>query len=822
MKNSIKFLFVIAFTLLQVHVSIGQVFTPNSLHGSVNKTDKSGATISEKKFVFGSEMAQDFFQGPWSSVGPFGGDVIDLAIDHSNPDRVFAAAGIPFKSADGGQSWTVMENLGNLASNKISAITSRPDGLMMAASIYVYAKGFKSDDSGETWNQFFIPVSRSIYSIAFDPVDNDIIYLGLSADAGPDCKIIAKTVNGGNTWTLLNLVSALPSGYTADRISIDPDDPNTIFVVATEGFSNAKVAASFDGGATWVDRTSNLPTGRPVNSISIAGGNVFIAGGQLFGSQYLGVYRSADYGQSWQNISTNFPNKYCNDIAIDPANPDRMFAATEGDGIYISTNGGTSWEFNTNGAGSNGAARKIMLHPEEQNILYAGFLSLAVCKSIDGGQTWDYANNGLATLLINDIEVSPLGNGTVIASFEAENSGGCYLSNEYGETWNLITSLPGTRFSSVAIGNNSNIFAWSNGPSSVAQEGLYKSTDGGQTWTNTGPNIGTLFETQIFSIDISDDNPDLIFIGGNNFGVNGFEAIIYKTTNGGANWNEVYKGIANNSIRFLHIVPGTEDQVILAAFKSQDEQAGFLKSDNGGSTWVKINNGIPANCKWAGSITSDQDNYLIYYGGVGGGGNVNGTIYKSTDAGNSWLSTNLNLAANSKINDIFVNPENSSVVYLASSQNGVFLSEDAAVSWLENNDGMPATNVTSFSSPFNQGDSLHVLAGTYTHSVFRSRVHDPSSTGMKNDVNEGFALNVYPNPAYADIRLEFDNRDAAPAEVSIYNLQGSLLANFGFYNLKKGKNSIHIDLSNEKIKPGLYLLRIISGESTGVCRLVIR
>ncbi|MBN1338503.1 MAG: T9SS type A sorting domain-containing protein [Bacteroidales bacterium] len=776
----------------------------------------SGRNIHKQRDV----KAPLYGQGLWNSVGPFGGDVTDMAADPTDPELTFAAAGIPFRSENGGQNWSVMEDLALLSSNNIRVIESCSDGLLMASGDFIYGKGFRSTDGGSTWSPFFIPVNRSIYCIAFDPVNPDVIYLGLSADTGPENKIVLKSENGGSNWNLLNLISAMPAGYSADRISVDPGNPQTVFVVGRESFSNALVAASFDGGATWENRTSNLPAGKPVNQVSIANGKVYIAGGQLFGSQFLGVYESLDYGLSWQNISGSFPNKYCNDILIDPTNSDRIFVATEGDGIYYSSNGGSAWEFNTAGAGANGAARKILLHPQNQDILYAGFLSLAVCKSTDGAQNWEYSHEGIATLLINDVEVSPLSDGVALASFEAENSGGCYLSSDTGESWNLVSSLPATRFSAVTIGKDGCIYAWSNGPSSVAQEGLYKSEDGGQSWSNMGPNIGSLFETQIFSICISDENPELLFIGGNNFGVNGFDAIIYRTDNGGDNWTEVYKGIPNNSVRYLHIVPGTGDMTVLAAYKSQDEPAGFLKSENGGGNWVKINNGLPASCRWAGSITCDPTDIMTYYGGIGGSGDMNGTVYKSTDAGETWSATPVNLAIYSKINDVFVNPENTDVVYAASSQNGIYLTDDAAVSWQQNNSGMPALNITSFSNPYYQDDSLHVLAGTYTHSIFKSKVHNPSATGIRQPVTDNPGISIFPNPSDGILWLKFRSSEAS---VAIYTMQGSLVRTFEFSGLKEGDNSVRIDISKEPLTPGIYIAVVLNeGREAGRAKFVVR
>ena len=198
----------------------------------------------------------------------------------------------------------------------------------------------------------------------------------------------------------------------------------------------------------------------------------------------MGIYKTENYGQSWSNISGSFPNQVSNAILIDPGNTDKMYVATEGDGIYYTEDGGSVWNYNTIGAGDNGAARCLLFEPGNTDVIYAGFLSLAVCKSLDAAESWEFSNKGIATLQTDDVEVNPNDPLNILIGFEAENSGGCYLSNDGGETWQLVEELPGTRFSQVTFGADENMYAWSNGPSSIAQEGLYKSTDGGQSWEN--------------------------------------------------------------------------------------------------------------------------------------------------------------------------------------------------------------------------------------------------------------------------------------------------------------------------------------------------
>ncbi|MCD4736386.1 MAG: T9SS type A sorting domain-containing protein [Bacteroidales bacterium] len=642
------------------------------------------------------------------------------------------------------------------------------------------------------------------------------MYLGLTSDPNAsENKVMMKSDDGGNTFGQLNLTSALPVGYEVVDIAVDPDDGQIIFAIGNESFSNALVGASFDGGVSWENRTSNLPVNKPYNAVAIANGKVYVAGGQLFGSQYVGIYESSDYGLTWQNISTGFPNKVSNDIFIDPSDPQRLFVATEGDGIYISSDGGTTWNYNATGAGENGAARKIKMSPDNNQDFYAGFLSLAVCKTIDGGQTWAYANHGIATLLLNDIEVDPNEPDIILAGFEAENSGGCYISTDSGSNWQLAGGLPATRFSAVTIGVNSNMFAWSNGPTTVGAEGLYKSTDGGQTWANTGPNIGSVFETQIFTVCISDNNPEILFIGGNNFGANGWDAMIYKTDNAGALWTNVYMGTANNSIRHIHIVPGSNDKTVLAAYKSENDKGGLIKSYDGGINWFDINNGLPGDVKWVGSIVSDPADTSVYFAGVGGYGNVSGTVYKSLDGGASWSPTPLNLQNYSKINDILINPEHPEVIYIASVQDGIYMTKNGGENWEPANEGMPATYITSFSNPFYKNDSLHMLAGTYTNSALSAKIYSPEVTGIAETMFNP-DITGYPNPVSSILTIEiYSNKNEKVILELKTSLSNNILTN-EYITQKCVLTKSEINLNDYNLKSGIYFLVLRTNKETTV------
>ncbi|MCX6270268.1 MAG: YCF48-related protein [Bacteroidetes bacterium] len=749
----------------------------------------------------------------WHPIGPFGGDITDMAADPINPDRIFAVGGFPYVSEDGGNSWTVLNALASLSSSSVNAIESASNGLMIATSPALAGKILRSTDGGISWQTRNIPVNTTGTCVAMDPNDTNTIYVGLTSILGSVAnRVIVKSTDGGLSWTAIDMTASLPVGNTVVDICVDPDNSQYVFAIGRSGFSDALVVGSTDGGGNWEDRSYGLPVGKPYNHIVMAGGKVYVAGGQLYGSQNMGVYESTNLGILWSNISGSFPNKVSNALLINPVDHNMMYVATEGDGIYSTSDGGVTWNYSATGAGDNGAARTLLFRPGSTDIIYAGFLSIAVCKSSDAGSSWVYSNNGIATLTIDDIEVDVNDPSRIILGFEAENSGGCYLSADTGTTWTLIAGLPATRFSKVTFGSDGTMYAWSNGPTSIGQEGLYKSMDNGLTWYNMGPNIGNYFETEIWALAASLTNPNLLFIGGNNFGNNGWASMIYRTTDGGQTWVNVYQGSPDNSesFRYLFIAPGTGDQQVYACFKNEI-LGGILKSNDGGTTWNSISSGLPSNEKWFGALVSNPDDPTTLLAGLGGYGN-HGRIFISEDTGSTWSPSSLSLGTYSRICDMAISPQNSDVIYAATSQDGVMISTDGGHSWDPSNDGLPAVQVSALSSPFQTSSGWNLVASTYTNSAFRTRVLIPGE-GISDPDKDPYPVLIYPNPCNGLVTVDFRSCISAIDKIEILDASGRLVRQYT--GLDSGSSgTIKTDLPS-----GFYLCRIFTSNGCKIFKV---
>jgi len=745
--------------------------------------------------------------------------VLDIAIDPTNTGLVYLAANFPYMRSSDDEPWQLIEGLLSLSPSGVQTIEANNAGVVFAGGQFTNGKIFLSTDQGATWQQELLFVSAGVLNISMDPSNQDIMYVVTTSNfSGSQNKVIIKSIDGGSSWTPLDMTSILPIGYNCNDLAVDPDDSETLVALGDGGFSfPAKAILSLDGGESWQDITSGLPSGKPFNEVTFRDGAIYISGGQLFGGNIMGIYKSGNLGSSWQDVSIGFPVKVVNDILIDPFDANLMYAATEGDGIYYSVDGGVTWNYETGGAGDNGSARKILFNPDDATELYAGFLSLGVCISEDSGNFWTSSVAGIASLKLNDIEIDLNAPEIILASFEAENSGGCYLFDPLQGGWGLVTSLPATRFSSVSIGIDGRMYAWSNGPTTVAAEGVYRSGDGGQTWENMGPDIGPVFETQIFSMVLSESNPDLIFIGGNNFGANGWASMIYRSTDAGENWDNVFMGPDNDGFKYLYIDPVSNDQTVYAAYKTESSGGGFIKSIDGGDNWLPINTGIPSATKWGGAIICDPDNADILYGGAGGYGGTAGMVYRSENGGSSWTAMNMSLSNFSKVTDLLLSPLNPGVIYASTTLNGVFMTEDGE-NWSAANEGLAATNITGFSRLFeDEEEKPGFYASSFTNSAFYTELYEPGAIGVNKPALEEEYIRLWPNPAQGSFNLHANSSKINTTGIRIYSSEGNLITSM----IHEFGNTGTVNIALHDLPGGIYYVVIDSETGPVTKKLVV-
>ena len=278
----------------------------------------------------------------------------------------------------------------------------------------------------------------------------------------------------------------------------------------------------------------------------------------------------------------------------------------------------------------------------------------------------------------------------------AVNNGGVWKTTDYGRVWNPVFDNESTGSIgdvAVAASDPNTIYAGSGEglqrPDLSVGNGIYKSTDAGKTWINTGLKEAL----QIGGLMIDPKNKDIVFVAalGHPYGPNE-ERGVYRTTDGGKNWQKVlYKDENTGAIQVV-IDPNNSNIIYadmwagrLAPWENgmwNGKESGLFKSMDGGTTWIKLTAGLPTTEQGLGRIgfciAPSNSNRL--YATVDAG--KYGGIYRSDDAGESWkiMSADEKLwGRGSDFAEIKVDPKNADIVYTADVV--VWKSTDGGSNW---------------------------------------------------------------------------------------------------------------------------------------------
>jgi DNA-binding beta-propeller fold protein YncE len=256
-------------------------------------------------------------------------------------------------------------------------------------------------------------------------------------------------------------------------------------------------------------------------------------------------------------------------LAINPQTPSILYAG--GGGAFKSTNGGANW-FGINTGITNTSILAVAIDPQTTDTLYAGTASGGVFKSTNGGGNWTAINTGLTDTLVRALAINPQIPDTLYAGTEG---GGVFKTTNGGMNWTAMNSgLTSTLVRTLAINpqTTDTLYAGTDG-------GIFKSTDGGTTWTDTGlTNPYDPDGPRVHTLAIDPQTPDTLYAG--------IGSGVFKSTNGGANWTTINTGLTNTYVHALAIDPQAPD-TLYAGIGS-----GVFKSTNGGTNWFAINTGL--------------------------------------------------------------------------------------------------------------------------------------------------------------------------------------------------------------------------------------
>ena len=645
--------------------------------------------------------------GDWSSLGPPGGDVFDVAASTVDANVVLAGlapggsfGGTLYRSSDGGNTWLEVPALDGISVFDIEFAPAPDNTTYLGTQDSVR----KSTDGGLTWITLNLGIGANdqVFDVAIDPSDSSILWAGIADASGAQPVNVMRSTDDGATWTDRTPPHAPMSGRA---IAVGPNDSNTVIAVFGGDFGGGEVWTTTDGGDSWIDRSAGLP-GNPLNAVVYDGTRLLVGGGLLFGSQFVGLYESPDLGVTWNPLhDETWPVLVVEDIAVDPNDAARIFVAIDGGGVNRTTDGGLTWQIGIGGTQAL-AGRSIRFRPGNSQELFLGTSSLAVFHSTNGGDTFVQSSEGISELDLFSIDANPLDPAELAVAFQGANNGGVLSSTDGGTTW-LLESAPPTRYSAVRFAPTGTLYAISSGPSTVAPEGLYR-REGNGSWTPLGPDQGPLYESDLDAMRFSVNNSNLILLGGSDFGVAGFEGTIWRSTDAGQGWTKVYELGDFHRITDIEIVEDGTDQNMVAAWNSEsgDNIGGALRSTDGGGSWFDSSSGLPAFFRGPRLCASPSDPQTLLISGWLSF--QSGGLFRTTDDGVTWASTGW--TGSQTVGDVACDPADDQLLFVTQLSGGdaVLRSQDGGATFSPFSNGLE--NVVAPRELAFAGDSRLLLA----------------------------------------------------------------------------------------------------------------
>jgi photosystem II stability/assembly factor-like uncharacterized protein len=571
---------------------------------------------------------------------------------------------------------------------------------------------YKSVDGGKTWTHIGLEDSQHIARIAVHPRNPDIVYVAALGHVygANETRGVFKTSDGGKSWQKI-LFKDNKTG--AIDLVFDPNNPHILFAALweaqrtpwtlTSGGPGSGLYRSGDDGATWKRLEGHgLPSGvlgRIGVSVSGADGNRVYA---IIEAEKGGIYRSEDAGESWQLINSDHRHTqrawYFHHIFADPKNADTVYVLNTG--VSRSTDGGKSFEFIRAPHGDNHGLWIDPTHPQWMIVANDGGASV----SRDTGKSWTTENNqptaqfyhvAADTAVPYRVYGAQQDNSTVAIVSRSDDfaidrpdwydvGGGeagyvvpdprnpdvVYAGSYDGLITRFdkksaqvqdITSWPLNPMGAGAA-ELKHRFQWTapisispNDPSVLYHggEAVFKTTDGGMTWTpisgdltrndkskqqsSGGPltqdNTSVEYYDTVFALAESPVEKGLIWAGTD-------DGLVHLTRDGGQHWaNVTSKEFGEWSlVSIIEASPHAAGAAYVAIdrHKLDDYRPHIFKTTDFGKSWTKITAGLPDN-SYVHAVREDPKRKGLLFAGTENG------IFVSFDDGAHWQPLKLNL-----------------------------------------------------------------------------------------------------------------------------------------------------------------------------------
>ncbi|HEX7180836.1 MAG TPA: YCF48-related protein [Thermoanaerobaculia bacterium] len=371
--------------------------------------------------------------GDWQSLPIWAGDVRAIAIHPEDPDLVLTgtSAGQLYVSRDGGRGWTVAGAPLPFPGWVIGALRFDPNrtSRVWMALWGIWGSGHVaySDDLGKSW------VARAgglpdepVYTIALVPGREGHLYAGTLSG-------VWGTENGGETWR--RLTADLPEAQKVTSLLVDSTQPDTVIAGTWR-----RAYRSDDGGKTWSGIFEGMVLDSEVFSLTPVPGRP----GEIWATTCGWVYQTKDRGARWERFKEGFVERRTPSFAALPDG--RLLAGTVG-GLHLSADGGKTWKLVGDPAL---AIHAIAIHPARPERILLATEGSGVWASTDGAATFHPSSEGMTNFRVSALAV--MGRDLLVGVVHAGPMSGVHVSRDLGKTFGDFRSLPNVLDFGVHLG----------------------------------------------------------------------------------------------------------------------------------------------------------------------------------------------------------------------------------------------------------------------------------------------------------------------------------------------------------------------------------
>lgn len=669
----------------------------------------------------------------WRSIGPYrGGRTVGAAGVPAQPNVFYIGVnnGGVWKTTDYGQTWfSVFDDQPTGSIGCVGVSVSDPDIVYAGSGEGLHRPDlsvgdgiYKSTDAGRTWKHLGLRDGQQIPQLAIDEKNPDRLFVAvLGHPYGPnEERGIFRSLDGGESFEKVLYVDENTGG---DDVALDPTNANIVYATlwkSREGpWENGEwsdttggIFKSTDGGNTWRKLTNGLPGNTVQAHIAISHSNpniLYTSIGTTENNEYgtgkgMGIYRSADGGESWHEVSRDGrPEARIGGgdvpvLQVDPINPDIVYSASIV--LWKSIDGGKTWK-GIRGAPGGDDYQNLWINPLNTNIILTTGDQGAVI-SVNGGDTWSSWYNQPTSQLYhvsadNDfpynvysgqqesgsVGISSRGNDGQITFREWHPVGaqeyGYVVADPlnsnivYGGKISKYNKLTGQTHSITPRPDRNEKFRFvrtepvvfspvNNKTLYYAGNVLFSTNDGGDTWSVISPDLSReqwsipssvgIYQTAnlksmprrgvIYTVSPSPLDNNTIWAGTD-------DGLIHLTNDGGKTWSNLTPPVVESWSKISIIDAGhfnvNTAYVAVNRFRCDDQKPYIYRTHDGGKSWQAIVAGLPDDP--INAVREDPQTEGLLFA------SSERSVYVSFDDGEFWQPLRLNMPATS-VRDIII------------------------------------------------------------------------------------------------------------------------------------------------------------------------